>query len=70
MVKKRKTEEKIEVKVGAEEKKPKEKMVVIYDPSVNAFREVPLSLAIKFIESARNLEEKLVEEGEIEIEEE
>ena len=38
-----------------------EKMVSIYDPIVNAFREVPESLARKFIEAAKELERKLEE---------
>jgi len=40
----------------------KEEMVSIYDPSVNAFREVPISVAEKFIQSAKELERKLEEE--------
>ena len=40
----------------------KEEMVSIYDPSVNAFREVPVSVAKKFIQSAKELERKLKEE--------
>lgn len=38
-----------------------EKMVSIYDPTVNAFCEVPESLAIKFIESAKEVERRLKE---------
>ena len=40
----------------------KEEMVSIYDPSINAFREVPISVAEKFIQSAKELERKLKEE--------
>jgi len=40
----------------------KEEMVSIYDPSINAFREVPISVAEKFIQSAKELEQKLKEE--------
>ncbi len=40
----------------------REKMISIYDPTVNAFREVPISLAKKFIESAKDVEQKLKEE--------
>ena len=40
----------------------KEEIVSIYDPSVNAFREVPISVAEKFIQSAKELERKLKEE--------
>ena len=39
-----------------------EKKVSIYDPTINAFREVPLSFAEKFIQSAKELEQKLKEE--------
>ena len=43
-------------------KETKEKMVSMYDPAVDAFREVPVSLAKKFIESAKEIEKKLEEE--------
>ena len=46
----------------AKEKKEPERMVSMYDPSVNAFREVPVSIAEKFIKSAKELERKLKEE--------
>lgn len=39
-----------------------EKKVSIYDPTVDAFREVPESLGRKFIESAKELEQRLKEE--------
>ncbi len=42
-----------------EEKKIKEEMVSMYDPVVDAFREVPVSLAKKFIESAKEIEKQL-----------
>lgn len=47
-----------------EEKKEKksagsEKGIVIYDPSVDACREVPISLAKKFVESAKEVENQL-----------
>ena len=37
-------------------------MISIYDPSIDAYREVPLELAEKFVESAKELERKLKEE--------
>jgi hypothetical protein len=37
----------------------KEKMVSIYDPTVNAYREVPLELAEKFVESAKETEKAI-----------
>lgn len=47
-----------------EEKKENEneELVSIFDPSINAFREVPLSVAKQFIQSAKELEEKLKNE--------
>lgn len=39
-----------------------EERVSIFDPSINAYREVPKSLALKFIESAKEVEQKLEEE--------
>lgn len=39
--------------------KGKEIMVSMYDPTVDAFREIPISLAKKFIESAKEIEEQL-----------
>ncbi len=40
----------------------KERMVSMYDPAVDAFREIPVSLAKKFIESAKEIERQLEEE--------
>jgi hypothetical protein len=40
------------------EEKPEEK-VSMYDPTVDAYREIPVSLAEKFIESAKEIEKKL-----------
>lgn len=37
----------------------KEKKVKIYDPSVGAYREVSLSKAEKFVESAKEAEEQI-----------
>ena len=37
----------------------KEEKVSMYDPSVDAYREVPVSLARKFVESAKEVEKKL-----------
>ena len=37
----------------------KEQKVSIFDPVANAFREIPISLAIKFIESAKKLEKEI-----------
>ena len=45
-----------------EELVKQEKMIVMYDPTVDAYREVPLSLAKKFCESAKEVEKKLKEE--------
>jgi len=45
-----------------EEIKEKEKMVSMYDPTVDAYREIPISLAEKFVESAREVAKKLEEE--------
>lgn len=38
---------------------PKQQMVSIFDPAANAYREVSLEVALKFIESAKELEAKL-----------
>ncbi len=43
------------------EQDKKEKKVSIFDPVINAFREVPLSLAEKFVQSAKEVERKLKE---------
>lgn len=48
-------------KETSEVKEPEEK-VSIYDPTVDAFREVPISLVKKFIQLAKELEQKLKEE--------
>lgn len=45
-----------------EKTKETEKMISIYDPTVDAFREVPISLARKFVESAKEVEKKLEKE--------
>jgi RNase P subunit RPR2 len=37
----------------------KEELVSIYDPTIDAFREVPESVARQFIKSAKDLEQKL-----------
>ena len=37
-------------------------MVSIYDPSVNSYREVPLELAEKFVESAKEVEKAIKKE--------
>jgi len=42
------------------EKEEKDIKVSIYDPSINAFREVPLELAEKFVEEAKKVE-KVIE---------
>ena len=34
-------------------------MVSIYDPSIDAYREVPLELAKKFVESAKEVEKAI-----------
>ena len=34
-------------------------MVSIYDPSIDAYREVPLELAEKFVESAKEVEKAI-----------
>ena len=34
-------------------------MVSIYDPSIGAYREVPLELAEKFVESAKEVEKAI-----------
>ena len=36
-----------------------EKMISIYDPSIDAYREVPLELAEKFVESAKEVEKAI-----------
>ena len=35
------------------------RMISIYDPSVDAYREVPLELAEKFVESAKEVEKAI-----------
>jgi hypothetical protein len=42
-----------------------EKMVDIYDPTVDAFRAVPLSVAKTFIIEAKKLEKILVARGDV-----
>lgn len=44
-----------------EESQNKEEMISIYDPTVDAFREIPVSLAKKFVESAKDVERQLKE---------
>lgn len=39
----------------------KERTISMYDPTVDAFRDIPESLARKFIESAKDVEEQLEE---------
>ena len=39
--------------------KEPERLVSVFDPTANAYREVPESLARKFIESAKEVEKKL-----------
>jgi len=34
-------------------------MISIYDPSIDAYREVPLELAEKFVESAKEVEKAI-----------
>ena len=41
--------------------KKEEIRISIFDPSINAFREVPLELAKKFVEEAKKVEEKIKE---------
>jgi len=43
----------------AEEKEKKPIMISIFDPSVNAFREVSLELAEKFVEEAKRIEKEI-----------
>lgn len=44
------------------QKKEEEKeMIVIFDPSVNAYREVPVSVAEEWLKSAKEVEKKLAE---------
>jgi len=49
--------------VKKEEKK--EEMVLMFDPTVNGSRDVPLSLAIRYIEEAKKLEQELKAKGKI-----
>ncbi|HOM27132.1 MAG TPA: hypothetical protein PKV21_06465 [bacterium] len=44
------------------EKEKKEKMVSIFDPAVNAYRDVPLSIALRYIKEAKELEKRISEE--------
>lgn len=44
------------------EEQESEKMISMYDPAVDAYREVPVSLAKKFIQSAKEVEQKLEKE--------
>jgi len=43
----------------AEEKEKKPIMISMFDPSTNAFREVPLELAEKFVEEAKRMEKEI-----------
>ena len=43
------------------QKKKKLKKVSFYDPVVNAYREIPVSLAIKYIAKNKGLEKQIVE---------
>ena len=46
-------------KKTAEKNQDKENVVSMFDPTVNAYREIPVSLAEKFIASAKEVAEKL-----------
>jgi len=35
------------------------KMISIYDPAANAFREVPISVARKFVDASKKVEKQL-----------
>ena len=52
-------------KAEKKEEKKVEEMVMIFDPGMNGSHDVPLSVAIKFIEEAKKLEEELKEKGKI-----
>ena len=41
--------------------KKEEKKVSFYDPVVNAFREIPVSLAIKYLAENKGLEKQIAE---------
>lgn len=48
----------------SKEKTKEEKKISMYDPAVDAFREVPISLAKKFVKSAKEIEKQLEKEEE------
>ena len=57
--------EKIKKASESEEEKGKfkvETMVSMYDPVINAYRDIPISCAKKFIEEAKKLEKQLIKE--------
>ncbi len=39
----------------------KQEKISMFDPTANAYREIPIELAKKFIESAKEVEEKIKE---------
>jgi hypothetical protein len=41
--------------------KERERRISMYDPTLDAYREIPESLAKKFVESAKEVEKKLKE---------
>lgn len=45
-----------------EKTQEKERKISMYDPSVDAYREIPVSVAKKFVESAREVAKKLEDE--------
>jgi len=56
----------VSVVVGSEKLKikktmEKEQKISMYDPSVNAYREISIEKAKKFVESAKEVEKKLEE---------
>lgn len=46
--------------------KETETRVVMFDPTYEAYREIPLSKAVKFIEEAEKLKKDLIDKGLIE----
>jgi hypothetical protein len=39
----------------------KEEKVLVFDPIVNAYREIPISIAKKWVESSKEVEQKIKE---------
>ena len=44
------------------EEEPEEGIISMYDPAIDAYRDIPISCARKLIEEAKRLEKQLIKE--------